>query len=151
VPLNPLQESEHPKTTAGGRTRISQFDERNPGGSGPDAAGAPAPTDPVLRARYLDYCAARISEVFLSLSDERTYALMEEAARDAGIEIGSLGFSDMMDLVTDRLRDDVPLPSFAEFAAEYLEDPERFDALLLEPAESEPTGDEAPGEGSTVE
>ena len=73
---------------------------------------------------------------------------MEEAARDAGIEIGSLGFSDMMDLVTDRLRDDVPLPSFEEFAAEYLEDPERFEALLLEPSDSESAGDEAPGQES---
>ena len=53
-------------------------------------------TENGLRARYLDYCAARISEVFLSLSDERTYQLMEAAAREADIEIGSLGFSEMM-------------------------------------------------------
>lgn len=90
----------------------------------------------------MDYCAARISEVFLSLSDERTYALMEEAARDAGIEIGSLGFSEMMDLVTERLRDSVPLPSFEDFAREYREEPERFEAMLLEPPSAEP-GDDA--------
>jgi len=66
---------------------------------------------------------------------------MEEAARDAGIEIGSLGFSDMMDLVTERLRDDVPLPSFEEFAVEYREDPERFAALMLE-RPGEPDGEE---------
>lgn len=81
----------------------------------------------------MDYCAARISEVFLSLSDERTYALMEEAARDAEIEIGSLGFSEMMDLVTEHLRDRVPLPAFEDFAREYREDPERFETMLLEP------------------
>ena len=89
--------------------------------------------DADLRARYLDYCAARISEVFLSLSDERTYALMEEAARDAGIEIGSLGFSEMMDLVTEKLRESVPLPSLGDFAREYRAAPERFDDMLLEP------------------
>lgn len=100
-----------------------------------------------MRARYLDYCAARISEVFLSLSDERTYALMEEAARDADIEIGSLGFSDMMDLVTNRLREDIPLPSFEEFAEEYREHPERFDAMLLEPP-VDGSGDEGEGEGT---
>lgn len=98
-----------------------------------------------MRARYLDYCAARISEVFLSLSDERTYALMEEAARDADIEIGSLGFSEMMDLVTGRLRDEIPLPSLEEFAAEYREDPGRFDAMLLEPSADDP-GDEEEGD-----
>lgn len=85
-----------------------------------------------MRQRYLDYCAAHISEVFLSLSDERTYALMEEAAAAAGIEIGSLGFSEMMDLVTEQLRRDVPLPSFEEFVREYRDHPERFEAILLE-------------------
>lgn len=58
---------------------------------------------------------------------------MEEAARDSDIEIGSLGFSEMMDLVTGRLREEIPLPSYEEFAAEYREHPERFDAMLLEP------------------
>lgn len=100
-----------------------------------------------MRARYLDYCAARISEVFLSLSDERTYALMEEAARDADIEIGSLGFSDMMDLVTNRLREDIPLPSLEEFAEEYREHPGRFDAMLLEPPVDD-SGDEDEGKGA---
>lgn len=102
--------------------------------------------EPDLKARYLDYCAARISEVFLSLSDERTYALMEEAARDAGIEIGSLGFSDMMDLVTERLRENVPLPSYEDFAREYREDPARFEALLLEPPADREAGDEVEGD-----
>lgn len=93
-----------------------------------------------VRARYLDYCAARISEVFLALSDERTYALMEEAAREAGLEIGSLGFSDMMDLVTERLRTHIPLPTFEEFAVEYREHPERFDVPF--DAAPDPAGDE---------
>lgn len=66
---------------------------------------------------------------------------MEEAARDADIEIGSLGFSEMMDLVTGRLREEIPLPTLEEFVAEYREDPERFDAMLLEPAAEDP-GDE---------
>lgn len=87
--------------------------------------------------------------MFLSLSDERTYALMEEAARDAGIEIGSLGFSEMMDLVTERLRANVPLPSFEEFAAEYQANPERFEAMLLEPDEEggnpDPAAEESEG------
>lgn len=62
---------------------------------------------------------------------------MEEAASAAGIEMGSLGFSEMMDLVTDRLRKEVPLPSFEEFEAEYRESPELFDSMLLEPEPGE--------------
>lgn len=94
------------------------------------------PPDEEVRARYLDYCAARISEVFLSLSDERTYQLMEEAASEAGLEIGSLGFSEMMDLVTERLRHNVPLPEFGDWVREYRASPENFDHLLLEPEPS---------------
>ena len=76
---------------------------------------------------------------------------MEEAARDAEIEIGSLGFSEMMDLVTGRLREEVPLLSFEEFAAEYREHPERFEAMLLEPPAGDPdsptdSGDEGTGD-----
>lgn len=91
------------------------------------------PADTKARARYLDFCAARISEVFLSLSDERTYQMMEEAALEAGLEIGSLGFSEMMDLVTQRLRRNVPLPEFEDWVQEYRESPERFDGLFLDP------------------
>ncbi len=92
--------------------------------------------DTEVRARYLDYCAARISEVFLSLSDERTYQMMEEAALEAGLEIGSLGFPEMMDLVTQRLRQNVPLPKFEDWVREYRESPERFDHLFLDPRPS---------------
>lgn len=79
--------------------------------------------------------------MFLSLSDERTYALMEEAAAEADIEIGSIGFSEMMDLVTSRLRAEVPLPSFEEFEREYRDSPESYDSMLLEP-ESRPSADD---------
>lgn len=78
--------------------------------------------------------------MFLSLSDERTYSLMEEAAGEAGIEMGSLGFSEMMDLVTERLRAEVPLPSFEEFEKEYRESPELIDSMLLEPDPAGETG-----------
>jgi hypothetical protein len=104
------------------------------------------PADTEARARYLDFCAARISEVFLSLSDERTYQMMEEAALEAGLEIGSLGFSEMMDLVTQRLRRNVPLPEFEDWVQEYRESPERFNHLFLDPR---PTagGDDTTGDG----
>lgn len=95
-------------------------------GSGPRAE-----VDPVLRAKYLDYCSARISEVFLSLSDERTYQLMEEAAREGGLSAGSLSFQEMMRLVTRKLQRSVPLPDLETWVREYEEAPERYDALLL--------------------
>ena len=87
--------------------------------------------DPVLRAKYLDYCSARISEVFLSLSDEHAYELMEEAAREADLSVGSLGFQAMMQLVTRKLQNSVPLPDMETWIEEYERAPERYDPYLL--------------------
>lgn len=72
---------------------------------------------------------------------------MEAAAREAAIEIGSLGFSEMMDLVTQRLRTDIPLPEFEAWACEYREFPERFDHVLLGPSGTD-TGDDLRGDES---
>jgi hypothetical protein len=93
------------------------------------APGAP-PADE-LRAKYLEYCSARLSEVFLSLSDEQTYGILEEAAREAGEDVASLGFQSKMRLVTRRLRDSVPLPTFEVWADEYRRHPERFEPMLF--------------------
>lgn len=103
-----------------------------PDGASREGPPGPAtPPDAELRAKYLEYCSARISEVFLSLSDERTYQLLEEAASEAGVDVGSLSFQSKMRLVTRKLRASVPLPDFESWAAEYREHPERFEPLLL--------------------
>ena len=87
--------------------------------------------DPVLRAKCLDYWSAQISEVFLSLTDERTYQLMEEAAHEADLTVGALSFQAMMQLVTRKLRKSVPLPDLETWIAEYAEDPGRYVPHLL--------------------
>jgi hypothetical protein len=104
-----------------------------------------APVDPVLLAKYLDYCSARISEVFLSLSDEQTYKIMEQAAREANLAVGALSFQTMMQLVTRTLRRDVPLPRFEEWAESYRSDPEQYEPYLLGLWESEEEGED-PGD-----
>ena len=93
--------------------------------------------DPVLRAKYLDYCSAQISEVFLSLSDEHTYQLMEEAALEADLTVGAFSFQAMMQLVTRKLRKSVQLPDIETWITEYIEDPGRYDPFLLGLWESE--------------
>jgi len=90
-----------------------------------------ADVDRVLWAKYLDYCSARISEVFLSLTDEHAYDLMEEAAREASVESESLGFQTMMTLVTRKLQRSVPLPDFDSWSRDYEQDPQRYDPYLL--------------------
>ncbi|MFQ5746962.1 MAG: hypothetical protein ACE5HF_07040 [Gemmatimonadota bacterium] len=105
--------------------------EQAPDGEAGAAGRSATGIDPILRAKYLDYCSARISEVFLSLTDERTYALMEEAAQDSRLEVGSLSFQNMMRLVTRKLQESVPLPDLETWVAEYRENPDRYDPLLL--------------------
>ncbi len=90
-----------------------------------------APFDPVLRAKYIDFCSAQLTEVFLSLSDEKVYDMVEEAARAADLHPGALGFKAMVRLVTQTLRESVPLPDFGSWSEEYRADPERFDVAML--------------------
>lgn len=106
---------------------VDEATDERPG----ERPGPEARADPILRSKYLDYCSARICEVFLSLSDERIYELMEEAAREAGLTPGSLGFRAMVGLVTRKLKTSIPLPDFETWAGEYEEHPERYDPLLM--------------------
>ena len=87
--------------------------------------------DPVLTAKYLDFCSARLAEVFLSLSDERIYRLVEEAAREGRLNVAELSFDEMVSLVTEKLRQSVPLPDLDTWAEEYRENPERFEPYLM--------------------
>jgi len=96
-----------------------------------DESDTEPPSESELRAKYLEYCSARISEVFMSLSDERTYQFLEEAASEAGLDLASLGFQEKMRIVSAKLRDSIPLPGFAAWAAEYREHPERFEPILI--------------------
>lgn len=105
--------------------------KEEPEGLQRDESDTEPPSESELRAKYLEYCSARISEVFMSLSDERTYQFLEEAASEAGLDLASLGFQEKMRLVSAKLRDSIPLPAFAEWAAEYLEHPERFEPILI--------------------
>ncbi|MFQ5745509.1 MAG: hypothetical protein ACE5HV_18305 [Acidobacteriota bacterium] len=87
--------------------------------------------DPVLRAKYIDFCSAHLTEVFLSLSDDQIYELAEEAAVDARLSVGSLGFTSMVRLLTHKLRENIPLPDFATWSRDYQADPDRYDPYLL--------------------
>lgn len=85
----------------------------------------------VLRDKYLDYCSAQIAEIFLSLSDERIYELVEEAAREEHLSPGALGFDVMVKLVTQKLHESVPLPDLETWIADYTANPDHYEHLLL--------------------
>ncbi len=86
----------------------------------------------VLRAKYLDFCSARVAEALLSLTPDEMYLLAEEAAREARVphEV-PLGYDDIVRLATERITRRLDLPTFRAFAEAYRRDPSSFDRELL--------------------
>jgi len=95
----------------------------------------------ILRAKYLDWCSARLADRFLRLTPEEIYELAERASEGTG-EAGppvagesgvgtELSYRALVERVTEALAARINLPDFAEWSAAYLESPERFDEDLL--------------------
>ena len=109
-----------------------------------------------LRAKYLDWCSARLAERFLDLSPEEIYALARPELGDssdaepAGSEAAppapgahptpstrSLprptdeGYRPLVQRVTEALLRRTSLPTFEQWAEAYAESPQRFEAELL--------------------
>ena len=95
------------------------------------------------RAKYLDWCSARLAERFLDLSPEEIYGLarpdMPAPAGDADADESretlppptDLRYRALVQRVTDALLERMPLPTYEQWSAAYEESPERFDAELL--------------------
>lgn len=105
--------------------------ESEPSGQSPQSDPETELTEAVLRAKYAEFCSAQLTEVFLSLSDERIYEIVEEEAREQDLHTGKLGFRAMVRLATKRLRENVPLPAYEVWREEYEADPERYERYLL--------------------
>ena len=84
----------------------------------------------VLRAKYRDYCSARVADALLSLSPEEVFALAEAEAR-ASNRIAPNSHNEAIRLATSRIRDRLELPEYESWAEEYAKDPSRFDPYLM--------------------
>ena len=84
----------------------------------------------VLRAKYRDYCSARVADALLSLPPEEVFALAEAEAR-ASNRIAPRSHNEAIRLATGRIRDRLELPEYESWAREYAEDPSRFDPYLM--------------------
>jgi hypothetical protein len=92
---------------------------------------AAAGQDRILRAKYLDWCSARVAERFVKLTPEEIYQLADEA--NTGVDGGepSMSFREIVERVTRVLTAEMDLPDFEEWSAAYAIDPARFDEELL--------------------
>ena len=84
----------------------------------------------VLRAKYRDYCSARVADALLSLSPEEIYALAEGEARAAN-QVSPTSYNDAIRFATRKIRDQLLLPEFENWATEYQRDPEKYEPYLM--------------------
>jgi hypothetical protein len=101
-------------------------------GSGKEADRQTGPTEAVLRAKYLDYCSARVAEALLRMTPDEMYLLAQSA--EEGPDEGSasaLPYSEIVRLATGRISARLALPDFEVWAEEYRRDPQRFEKEFL--------------------
>jgi hypothetical protein len=85
----------------------------------------------VLRAKYRDYCSARVADVLLTLTPDEIYIIAQAEARRHNADDGPASYSEAVNLATGRVRTQLNLPDFAAWAVAYEAEPSRFDPLLL--------------------
>ena len=105
---------------------------RRTGKGGPRKPQGPgAESEEVLRAKYLDYCSARLCDVFMGLEEERVFELARAVEQKAGVTHGALNFRDLANLLVEQLLGDLALPDFDSWAEDYQRHPEQYDPYLL--------------------
>ena len=93
-----------------------------------------------LRAKYLDWCSARVAERFLALTPEEIYELarpeptLDELDRGSGpfpVSPPHESYTALVQRVTESLLGRVPLPAFEAWRESYRRAPARYDAEML--------------------
>ena len=110
-----------------------------------ESRGPAAGDERVLRAKYLDWCSARIAERLLELTPDEIYELGQRASRETTMDSRGAtvvsgddwvsghaeAFRTMVERVTEVLADTVALPAYEEWVEAYRRTPERYDEELL--------------------
>jgi len=108
------------------------------GGPSPPKSRGAEP-EGVLRAKYLDYCSARVADILLLLSPDEMFVLAQDAAREAGVS-GGMGYGEMVGLATGRVSRKLALPPFEVWIRDYEANPDRYEEYLMGLWESERPG-----------
>jgi len=137
--------------------------EHDGGKSGPEnrAMAGSTTKQKVLRAKYLDWCSARLADSFLVLAPDEIYEMAERASHGHAVErlvaetvahpsgvaadtfprvqnsaaalpaADTESFRTLVALVTEVLAETLHLPSFETWAADYEKSPQKYDDELL--------------------
>jgi hypothetical protein len=84
-----------------------------------------------LRAKYLDWCSARITERFLALEPEEIYAKARPAESAEAGRSTSESYRVLVQRVTESLLAEMSLPAFEEWSRAYGADPSRYDEEMV--------------------
>lgn len=77
-----------------------------------------------MRAKYFDWCSARVAERFVSLDTGRIYDL-------AGVVEGEdVAFPEVVDRATEELAASMSLPSFEDWVVLYRANPQQYEEDL---------------------
>jgi len=105
---------------------------------GPGGTGAHSSQDAqdraslaVLRAKHRDYCSARVFRVIQRMSQDEMFVFVKDLVGDSG-EPGELSYDEMVRLATTRIYVEEELPSFEDWVEQYRDNPEHFEAVLLD-------------------
>jgi hypothetical protein len=88
--------------------------------------------DPVLRAKYLDYCSARVADLLLQLTPDEMFLLAQEAADELDADAREpLSYTRIVRLATDRISRKLDLPDLPTWIDAYRKDPQRYEREML--------------------
>ncbi|NLG61747.1 MAG: hypothetical protein GX539_05835 [Candidatus Cloacimonetes bacterium] len=87
-----------------------------------------ATEEEVLRAKYLDWCSARVADRLFRLPPEQIYELT--SALGTGMEPGA-DFRAIIGRLTEELRRELELPDFAAWRDRYERDPRPYEADMI--------------------
>lgn len=87
-----------------------------------------ATDDDVLRAKYLDWCSARVADRLFRLPPEQIYELTRALGGDD--EPGA-DFRAIVGRLTEALTRELGLPGFDEWQRQYEESPQQFEADMI--------------------
>lgn len=109
------------------------------------SAPALSEDEAVLRAKYLDYCSARVAELFLSLPPDEIFVLADQSGLQQP-KSSEAPFDTLVRGAALKLAERSGLPSFEEWAEAYEADPGLFEPELMGLWKSDqPAGDSAQG------
>jgi hypothetical protein len=95
------------------------------------------PDERRLRAKYLDWCSARIAEQIERMSADDMFALSRDVqappsgTEGAHVVGGTMDYAELLKKVTFRMAEDLGLPDFGDWIEMYRQDPDSYERDLL--------------------